>query len=71
MFKSVYSRSAEAYTSWKNNPVMTTIETTGLSVSKVDFPAVVLCGQGAIREVFSGAFASHVLEFLKKKGCSM
>ncbi|XP_071747888.1 uncharacterized protein [Lepeophtheirus salmonis] len=35
----------EAYEDWQNNPVLTTLETTGLKVEEIDFPAITLCNQ--------------------------
>jgi hypothetical protein len=35
-----------AYQDWLNNPVMTTIKTSALSIKEINFPAVTICGQG-------------------------
>jgi hypothetical protein len=35
-----------AYQDWLNNPVITTIKTSALSIKEIDFPAVTICGQG-------------------------
>ena len=32
--------------SWENQPVMTSLETTGKDIAGLDFPAITICGQG-------------------------
>ena len=34
-----------AYINWKDNPVLTTIGTTGHPIEKVEFPAITICAQ--------------------------
>ena len=38
---------SQLYRAWQNNPVMTTVSDPDFSVTKLDFPAIVICGQGA------------------------
>ena len=35
----------KAYVNWQNNLVLTSVATTGLSVKKLDFPAITICAQ--------------------------
>ena len=30
----------QAYVDWQNNPVLTSVQTTGLPISEIDFPAI-------------------------------
>ena len=41
----------QAYETWQDNPVLTSLHTTGLPISEIDFPAITICGQGSIYEV--------------------
>ena len=34
-----------AYINWKDNPVLTTVGTTGHPIEKVEFPAITICAQ--------------------------
>ncbi len=61
------SRSVSAYTAWQSNLVMTTIATTGLPVSVIDYPGVVICSQGSSQDIQSVAFANHIIQFLRSK----
>ena len=44
--------SAENYIQRKNEPVITTLTSTGLPISQVDLPAVVICSQVSISASF-------------------
>jgi hypothetical protein len=37
--------SVAAYKQWKENPVLTSVATTGFPIEKVEFPAVTICAQ--------------------------
>ena len=37
--------SVKAYVEWKDNPVLTTVATTGFPIEKVEFPAITICAQ--------------------------
>ena len=37
----------QAYETWQDNPVLTSLHTTGLPISEIDFPAITICGQGS------------------------
>ena len=43
--------SAQIYTDWKNDPVLTTIGTTGLDIQKMEYPSITICAQGAVNEI--------------------
>ena len=44
--------SLENYNQWKNEPVVTTISSTGLPIEEVEFPSVVICSKGFHMEAF-------------------
>ena len=52
--------SFSAYIEWKENPVLTTVGTTGYPIEKVDYPAITICAQ-----VILNHFQIKV-DFLKK-----
>ena len=37
--------SVTAYQNWQENPVLTTVATTGYPIEKVQFPAITICAQ--------------------------
>ena len=41
----------QAYIHWQENPTLNSLQTTGLPISDIDFPAITICGQGSIFEV--------------------
>ncbi|CAB4059014.1 ASICN [Lepeophtheirus salmonis] len=43
--------SKDAYDDWGNNPILTSVATTGLPIEKIQFPAITLCNQGNVKEV--------------------
>ena len=40
--------SITAYKNWQNDPVLTTIATTGLPIENVPFPSITICAQGIL-----------------------
>ncbi len=59
--------SAENYSQWKNEPVITTLTSTGLPISKVDLPAVVICSQGYSAQIMLSAYYKLVFEYLEEE----
>ncbi len=47
--------------------MLTSIRTTGLPISAIEYPAIVICGQGNNDAVVSAAFASFVKDWLIEK----
>ena len=37
--------SITAYEDWQNDPILTTVATTGLPIENIEFPAITICGQ--------------------------
>ena len=43
--------SLDAWNTWKDAPVLTSVSSTGLPLRKIDFPAITICSQGLIQVV--------------------
>ena len=56
-------RILQAYVDWQDNPVLTSVRTTGLPISEIEFPAITICGQGSIYEVKFPPFLSKYVIF--------
>ena len=41
--------SLDAWKTWKESPVLTSVRSTGLPLENVDFPAITICSQGLIK----------------------
>ena len=41
--------SVDAWNTWKDAPVLTSVSSTGLPLRKIDFPAITICSQGLIQ----------------------
>ena len=41
--------SLDAWNTWKEAPVLTSVRSTGLPLRKIDFPAITICSQGLIQ----------------------
>ena len=82
LFLAVYW-SYDAWITWKEHPVLTSVSSTGLPLQKIDFPAITICSQGLIQVTriqepdcslsYSGFFhmydlgVSYTFHFHKKK----
>ena len=56
-----------AYLGWQRDPILTTVATTGLPVTKLDFPAITICGQGTIAETMGMALVEQMRDFYKAR----
>ena len=43
--------SAQIYSDWKKDPILTTIGTTGFDIQKMEYPSITICAQGAVNEI--------------------
>lgn len=46
------------YVDWRDDPVLTTVSTTGYPVSKLEFPAVTICSLGLVNTIMDNAYES-------------
>ena len=65
--------SLENYYQWKNEPVVTTISSTGLPIEEIEFPSVVICSKGFNMDAYKAvmidqAFLSANLSMEKELG---
>jgi hypothetical protein len=59
--------SVYAYVEWQDDPVITTIGTTGLPIEKVKFPSITICAQGTAKEIVDAALFKQFTEYLDMK----
>ena len=59
--------SISAYHNWQDNPVLTTIRTTGHPIEEVDFPSITICAQGAANEIIDAALFKQFFDYLQGK----
>ena len=43
--------SANIYRTWEDDPVLTSVSTTGFPIQKMEYPSITICAQGAVNEV--------------------
>ena len=55
------------YVQWKDDPVVTSLDTVALSIEEVDFPAVTICPQGAVREIGDAVLFKQFREYVMEK----
>ena len=55
------------YMQWKDDPVVTSLDTVALSIEEVEFPAVTICPQGAIREIGDAVLFKQFKEYVMEK----
>ena len=55
------------YKSWQDDPILTSVGTTGFPIEKIEFPSITICGQGYINEVVDAALYHQFKEYLKIK----
>ena len=60
--------STTAYKNWKNNPVLTSVRTTGLPIENIEFPAITICTQGSANEIVDAALFQQFNSYLTTKG---
>ena len=60
--------SLEMYIQWKENPTITTINTTAYPIKNVEFPAITICSQGSAKDILDAAMLKQFERFLKSKG---
>ena len=59
--------SISAFHNWKDNPVLTSVKTTGLPIEKIEFPAITICSQGSANEIIDAALFQQFKRYDNKK----
>ena len=49
--------SIEIYKGWMEDPVVTSLSTTGYEIQNMEFPSITICGQGRVDEVIGKKFS--------------
>ena len=60
-----------AYIAWRDDPVMTSVKTTGHQIDKLEFPAITICGLGMIEATLDRAYGHQITEFLKTRNVTV
>ena len=63
---SIFS-TVQTYKEWKDNPIMTTVNTTAYPIKNIDFPAITICSQGASKDIMDVVLLKQFEEYLKSK----
>ena len=61
------SWSISAYHHWQENPILTSVATTGYPIEKVPFPSITICAQGAANDVVDAALFKQFGRYLAQK----
>ena len=57
-----------SYKDWKDNPIITTVNTTAYPIEDIDYPAITICSQGATEDIMDGVLLRQFEVWLKSKG---
>ena len=57
-----------AYNNWQDNPVLTSVGTTGYPIENVKFPSITICAQGSAKQVVDAALFMQFNGYLQVKG---
>ena len=60
-----------AYAEWQKFPILTSVKTTGLPVTQIEYPAITICSQGSISQVFRNVREHQFSEFVRAKGLNL
>ncbi len=52
----------QTYWNWQDNKIMTTVNTTGLPIRHIPFPAITICGLGSVDSVMKDMLWTQVGE---------
>ena len=52
---------------WKNNPVVTTLDTIALPIEEIEFPAVTICPQGSVQDILDNVLFKQFMDYLSHK----
>ena len=61
------SLSITAYKNWQDDPVITSVGTTGLPIETVTFPSITICAQGSAKDIVDSAFRHQFEKYLLNK----
>ena len=56
--------SISAYKNWQEDPILTTVATTGLAIEDVSFPSITICAQGSANDIVDAALFNQLMLLL-------
>ena len=60
-------QTTQLYIQWKADPVVTSLDTVTVPIEELEFPAVTICPQGAVREIGKAVLFKQFKEYIWKK----
>jgi hypothetical protein len=57
-------RSKSAWDEWQLDPILTSVKSTGMRIKDIDYPTIIICGQGSNKGVLFGGIASQIIQHL-------
>ena len=57
----------QLYTDWKDDPVVTSLDTVALPIENIEFPAVTICPQGSIKDFLDSVLFKQFKEYIQVK----
>ena len=55
------------YIQWKDDPVITSLDTVALSIEEIEFPAVTICPQGSVKQIGDAVLFKQFREYVVQK----
>ena len=55
------------YTDWQHNPVITTLDTVALPIEEIEFPAITICPQGSLEEIWDSVLFLQLKSYILNK----
>ena len=56
--------SYDAYKTWQDDPMITTVSSTGLPLKNIEYPAITICSQGMVQAILDKALEKQFNDFL-------
>ena len=60
-------QTAHLYIQWKDDPVVTSLDTVALSIEEIEFPAVTICPQGSVKQIGDAVLFKQFREYVVQK----
>ena len=55
------------YTDWQENPVITTLDTVALPIEDIEFPAITICPQGSLQDIWHSVLFNQLKSYIYNK----
>ena len=55
------------YSDWQHNPVITTLDTVALPIEEIEFPAITICPQGSLEEIWDSVLFLQLKSYIFNK----